>query len=157
MKNLRFALTLILAVAFVAVPLSATPVNPQDPQNQVTAVMRGYRTGYSDGYQGGVTDLANNAPRDFRNKTEYEHGDRAYNSTYGTLQEYRDGYQQGFEVGYNAGYERKPFDSSIPADLKPRMEDSTVGYPIDQNKTPGAQIPSQYPSQSRTAATDAIP
>jgi hypothetical protein len=139
MKNLRFALTLILAVAFVAVPLSATPVNPQDPQNQVTAVMRGYRTGYSDGYQAGVTDLTNNAPREFRNKIEYEHGDRAYNSNYGTLDEYRDGYQQGFEVGYNAGFDRKPFDSSIPPDLKRRTEDSSVGYPKDENKRPGDQ------------------
>jgi hypothetical protein len=139
MKNLRFALTLILAVAFVAVPLSATAVNPQDPQNQVTAVMRGYRTGYSDGYQAGVTDLANNSAREFRNKTEYEHGDRAYNSTYGTLEEYRDGYQQGFEVGYNAGFDRKPFDSSIPPDLKRRTEDSSVGYPKDENKRPGDQ------------------
>src|ERR1700682_3406943 len=158
MKTLRLALTLFLGVAVLTVPFFAMPVDAQDPpnQNQATAIMRGYRTGYSDGYQAGAIDLARNATSDFRNKTEYERGDRAYNSTYGTLQEYRDGYQQGFEVGYNAGYERKPFDSSIPAGLKPRMEDSTVGYPIDQNKTPGSQIPSQYPSQSRTAA-NAIP
>jgi hypothetical protein len=155
MKTLRFALTLFLTVAVLTVPFLAVSVAAQDPQNQnqTTAIMRGYRTGYSDGYQAGVNDLAHNATRDLRNKTEYEHGDRAYNSTYGTLEEYRDGYQQGFEVGYNSGYERKPFDSSIPADLKPRTEDSTVGYPIDQNKAPG----SQSPSQSRTAATDAIP
>ena len=159
MKTLRLALTLFLGVAVLTIPFFAMPVDAQDPpnQNQATAIMRGYRTGYSDGYQAGAIDLARGATSDFRNKTEYERGDRAYNSTYGTLQEYRDGYQQGFEVGYNAGYERKPFDSSIPADLKPRMEDSTVGYPINQNKTPGSQIPSQYPSQSRTAATDAIP
>ena len=158
MKTLRFALTLFSAVA-LSMPLFAASVAAENPQNQnqASAIMRGYRTGYSDGYQAGVSDLANNAARDFRNRTEYEHGDRAYNSTYGTLEEYRDGYQQGFEVGYNAGYERKPFDSSIPADLKPRTEDSTVGYPIDQNKTPGSQSPSQSPSQPQTAATDAIP
>ena len=47
MKNLKFALTLILAVAFVTVPLAAVPVNAQDPQtqNQVSAIVRGYRTG----------------------------------------------------------------------------------------------------------------
>lgn len=158
MKNLRFALTLILAVAFVAVPLSAAPVNPQDPQNQVTAVMRGYRTGYSDGYQAGVTDVANNAARDFRNKIEYEHGDRAYNSNYGTLDEYRDGYQQGFEVGYNAGFDRKPFDSSIPPDLKRRTEDSSVGYPKDENKRPGDQNQSSGPTQPTQSVTpDLIP
>lgn len=157
MKNLRFALTQVLAVSFLAVPLYAAPVNAQDPQNQATAIMRGYRTGYSDGYQAGVSDLANNAAREFRNKTEYERGDRAYNSTYGTIEEYRDGYQQGFEVGYNAGYDRRPFDSSIPADLKPRTEDSTVGYPTDQNKSPGSQPQSQTQTQTQLGSTDTIP
>jgi len=150
MKNLRFVLTLILALAFVTVPLSAAPVRAQDPQtqNQASAIMRGYRTGYSDGYQAGVNDLANNAARDFRNKTEYERGDRAYNSNYGPLAEFRDGYQQGFEVGYAAGFDRKPFDSSIPADLRRRTEDSTVNYPIDQNKSPDPV--SQQPQRSQT-------
>jgi hypothetical protein len=110
--------------------------------------MRGYRTGYSDGYQAGVSDVSNNAARDFRNKTGYERGDRAYNPAYGRPEEYRDGYQQGFVIGYNAGYERKPFDSSIPPDLKPRTEDSSVGYPTDENKTPGLQPPTQTQSGS---------
>jgi hypothetical protein len=149
MKTLRFAFTLVLAVAVLTVLLFAVAVDAQDPQ--ATAIMRGYRTGYSDGYQAGVNDLANNAARDFRNKTEYERGDRAYNANYGTLAEYRDGYQQGFEVGYNAGYERKPFDSSIPADLKPRTEDSSVGYPTDQNKGPVSQ------PQSQPGSTESIP
>ena len=150
MKNLRLVLTLILALAFVTVPLSAAPVRAQDPQtqNQASAIMRGYRTGYSDGYQAGVNDLANNAARDFRNKTEYERGDRAYNSNYGPLAEFRDGYQQGFEVGYGAGFDRKPFDSSIPPDLRRRTEDSTVNYPIDQNKSPDPV--SQQPQRSQT-------
>jgi hypothetical protein len=136
MKNLRFAVTLFLAGAFVTAPLAAAPVKAQDPQtqSQATAIMRGYRTGYSDGYQAGVSDVASNAAREFKNKTDYEHGDRAYNAKFGTLEEYRDGYQQGFEVGYNAGFDRKPFDSSAPADLKRRTEDSSVGYPTDQNK-----------------------
>jgi hypothetical protein len=157
MKNLRFVLTLILALAFVTVPLSAAPVKAQDPQtqNQASAIMRGYRTGYSDGYQAGVNDLANNAARDFRNKTEYERGDRAYNSNYGPLAEFRDGYQQGFEVGYGAGFDRKPFDSSIPADLKRRTEDSTVNYPIDQNKSPDSA--SQQPRSSQTVVLNTIP
>jgi hypothetical protein len=167
MKNLRFALTLILVTAFLTVPLLTASVEAQDPQNQnqASAIMRGYRTGYSDGYQAGVNDLANNATRDFRNKTEFEHGDRAYNSTYGTLEDYRDGYQQGFEVGYNAGFERKPFDSSIPPDLKRRTEDSTVNYPTDQNKTSNPQTqpqtqPETQPQtqpQSQSAGPDAIP
>jgi hypothetical protein len=159
MKTFRLGLTLILTVAFLAVPLSAAPARTQDPQNQASALMRGYRTGYSDGYQAGVTDRANNAAREFRNKTEFEHGDRAYNPNYGTLEEYRDGYRQGFELGYNAAFDRKPFDTNIPADLRRRTEDSSVGYPRDQNK--GTDSGSQQ-SQSQSAPPvnaniDAIP
>ena len=157
MKNLRFVLTFFLALGFVTVPLSAAPVKAQDPQtqNQASAIMRGYRTGYSDGYQAGVNDLANNAARDFRTKTEYERADRAYNSSYGPLAEFRDGYQQGFEVGYGAGFDRKPFDSSIPEDLKRRTEDSTVNYPIDQNKSPDSAP--QQPQSSQTVVLNTIP
>src|SRR6266481_2171147 len=157
MKNLRFALILILALAFVTVPLSAAPLKSQDPQtqNQASAITRGYRTGYSDGYQAGVNDLANNAARDFRNKTEYESGDRAYNSNNGPLEEYRDGYQQGFEVAYAAGFDRKPFDSSIPSDLRRRTEDSSVSYPRDQNKSPDKT--SQQSQAPQSVVTDAIP
>ena len=98
MKTLRFTLTFLIALALPAVPLWS--VSAQDPQtqNQATALMRGYRTGYSDGYQAGVNDLANHSARDFRGKVEYEHGDRSYSSSYGKLEDYRDGYQQGFEV-----------------------------------------------------------
>src|SRR6266853_263940 len=158
MKNLRFALTLILAVTFMTLPLSAASVKAQGPQtpNQASAIMRGYRTGYSDGYQAGVNDLANNAARDFRNKTEYDHGDRAYNSNYGPLEEYRDGYQQGFEVGYAAGFDRKPFDSSIPSDLRRRTEDSSVSYPRDQNKTSDPTSRQSQPSQP-VVVPDTIP
>lgn len=157
MKNLRFALTLFLALALATVSLIATPARAQDPQtqtqDQATAIMRGYRTGYSDGYQSGVSDLANRAPREFRNKPEYEHGDRAYNSRYGPLEEYRDGFQQGFEAGYNAGFDRKPFDSTIPTDLKRRTEDSSVQYPTDQNKRSDPTSPQSQPSQSVNANT----
>jgi hypothetical protein len=112
--------------------------------------MRGYRTGYSDGYQVGVSDAASNGAREFRNKVEYEKGDRAYNASYGAIEDYRDGYQQGFEVGYNAGFDRKPFDSTIPADLRRKTEDSTVGYPTDQNK-PDPQVQQTSPAQSPNA------
>src|SRR5258708_19846223 len=157
MKNLRFALTLFLLATFVTVPLVAAPVKAQDPktQNQASAIMRGYRTGYSDGYQAGVNDVAGNAARDFRNKTEYEHGDRAYNSNYGPLAEYRDGYQQGFEEGYSAGFDRKPFDSSIPQDLRRNSDESSVGYPKDP-KTPDPTSQQSQPTQTVTV-TDPIP
>lgn len=131
-------LTLIVLFAFAL--LLPAPLLPaalaQDQQAQVTAIMRGYRTGYSDGYQAGVGDAANRAPREYRNKSEYDRADRAFNTSWGQLEEYRDGYRQGFEVGYSAGYERKPFDSTVPGDLKRRTEDNTVQYPVDQNKQP---------------------
>ena len=137
MKTLRFTLSFVIALALSVIPLWS--VSAQDPQtqNQATALMRGYRTGYSDGYQAGVNDLASHAARNFRDKVEYERGDRSYSSSYGKLQDYRDGYQQGFEVGYSAGFDRKPFDSSIPPDLKRRTEDENVQYPKDQNKSVG--------------------
>jgi hypothetical protein len=156
MKNLKFALTFILALAFVGAPLTAVRTQAQDAQTQpqATAIMRGYRTGYSDGYQVGVSDVASSGAREFRNKVEYEKGDRAYNASYGAIEDYRDGYQQGFEVGYNAGFDRKPFDSTIPADLRRKTEDSTVGYPTDQNK-PDPQVQQTSPAQSPNA--DFIP
>jgi hypothetical protein len=166
MKNLKLALTLIVAVAFVPAPLITPAVKAQDPQtqNQATAMMRGYRTGYSDGYQAGVSDAATNAAREFRNKVEYDRADRAYNSNFGALEEYRDGYRQGFEPGYNAGFDRKSFDSNVPADLKRRTEDSSVSYPKDSNKggdnNTSAPQPSQpiQPSQStQPVNTDNIP
>ncbi len=140
MKNLKRSL-LFLVCACVAFAAPAAALSAQDPQtqNQATALMRGYRTGYSDGYQAGVNDVASSAAREFRTKPEYDHADRAYNSTYGALEEYRDGYRQGFEAGYNAGYDRKPFDSSIPPDLRRKTEDSTVSYPTDPNKNTGTQ------------------
>src|SRR5205823_10659991 len=105
MKTLRITLTLFTVFAllpFSFMTFRASAQNPQT-QNQATAIMRGYRTGYSDGYQAGVSDLSSGAARDFRSKQEYQHADRAYSSTHGTVEDYRDGYQQGFEVGYNAG------------------------------------------------------
>ncbi len=150
MKNLK-RLILFLICAGIAFAVPAAGLTAQDPQtqNQATALMRGYRTGYSDGYQAGVNDLAGNATREFRTKPEYDHADRAYNSTYGALEEYRDGYQQGFEAGYNAGYDRKAFDSSIPPDLRRRTEDSTASYPTDPNKNVG--------NPSSTGNTNGIP
>jgi hypothetical protein len=137
MKHFRFALTLTVTLALLTVSLLTVPAKAQNPQtqNQASAIMRGYRTGYSDGYQAGFQDSTNKAARDFRTKNEYERGDRAYASTYGALEEYRDGYQQGFEVGYNNGYDRHPFDSSIPANLQLRKDDSTVNTSVGPNQS----------------------
>jgi outer membrane lipoprotein SlyB len=89
-------------------------------QQSVGALERGYRTGYSDGYQAGYRDTADGAARDYRNKDEYKSADRAYATSYGALEDYRDGYQQGFEAGYDTGYERRGFNSTIPANLSRR-------------------------------------
>src|SRR6185369_9557296 len=134
MKILRYSLALLFAFTLLAPSHFGFKAIAQDPV--VTALMRGYRTGYSDGYQTGVGDKGANAPKEFRNKPDYDRADRAFNASWGALEEYRDGYRQGFEVGYGAGYDRRPFDSSIPADLRRRTEDNTVQYPVDQNKSP---------------------
>jgi len=157
MKHFRFALTLTVALTLLTVPLLTVPAKAQDPQtqNQASAIMRGYRTGYSDGYQAGFQDSTNKAARDFRTKDEYERGDRAYASTYGALEEYRDGYQQGFELGYNNGYDRRQFDSSIPANLQRRSDDSTVNSSVGPNKSAGP--PSTNTSAPTSANTSAIP
>ena len=158
MKTLRSTLTFLLTIALLSISLVTGSAQAQDPQeqNQATAIMRGYRTGYSDGYQAGIGDLTKNAPREFRNKAEYDHADRAFNSAWGSVDQYRDGYRQGFEVGYNAGYDRKGFDSSIPPDLKPRTEDTSVQYPTDQNKTPGNNGPTKTATNTVMIPRDTI-
>src|SRR3954468_3926338 len=129
-------LTILTMVGLVVLPMAAGAQTSQ-AQNQATAIMRGYRTGYSDGYQEGVGDVNRNANRDFHSKSEYDKADRDHNPTWGTVEEYRDGYRQGYEAGYNAAFDHKSFDSSIPPNLTRKTEDSTVQYPIDQNKKPG--------------------
>jgi hypothetical protein len=144
MNSLRFNPLLFVALILFATPLFVVSTNAQDAQGPTpsAALIRGFRTGYSDGYQAGVSDLATHAARDFRNKTEYQHGDRAYSSSFGTLEEYRSGYQQGYEAGYSAGYDRQPFDSSIPTDLKPReqTDSSSTNAPVNPN-TPSSGPP----------------
>jgi hypothetical protein len=102
-------LALALAVAVVAA-LSPAPAAAQ----QYGPLERGYRTGYSDGYQAGWGDQLRRANADFSAKPDYQRADRAYVEAYGSLEDYRDGYRQGFEVGYEAGYARRGFDSNLP-------------------------------------------
>src|SRR5215471_16615908 len=156
----RTKLTTAVFAAVILVFASFVPALAQD-QNQATALMRGYRTGYSDGYQAGVADLAANANREFQSKPEYDRADRAFNSAWGSLEDYRDGYRQGYEIGYNAAYDHKSFDSSIPPDLKRRTEDANIQYPKDANKNSGdpnqaAADPSKTSASdpNKTAATD---
>ena len=115
MRDLRIPLVVLLALAVMSWSVATGAFAAQS-----TALERGYRTGYSDGYSAGSRDIADQAPRDHRNKDDYSRGDRNYNEAWGTIEDYRDGYRQGFEAGYNAGYDRSTFDSSIPTGLKAR-------------------------------------
>ncbi len=125
MKSLK---SLLMALAIISIATGSTaisaqtsaPVLQQSTSDQSTALERGYRTGYSDGYNAGYRDVTDRVARDYQNKEEYRRGDRSYNETWGTPEDYRDGYQQGFEVGYSAGYDRRSFDSSIPTGLTRR-------------------------------------
>ena len=135
MAKQKVSLSLLLAALLFALPILTVSVSAQDPQdqNQASALMRGYRTGYSDGYPAGVNDASRRAARDVRSKAEYQQADRAYSSAHGSLEEYRDGYQQGFEAGYSNGYDRRGFDSSIPADLKRRDQTDDSDAPTLSN------------------------
>ncbi|MDQ2976589.1 MAG: hypothetical protein M3R69_14425 [Acidobacteriota bacterium] len=124
MKYLKISLV-VVGLMMTSWAISATPAaHASALQGQSTslstALERGYRTGYSDGYNAGYGDVANRAARNYQSKEEYQRGDRNYSEAWGTAETYRDGYQQGFERGYGAGYDRRLFDSSIPAGLAPR-------------------------------------
>ncbi|HWS98906.1 MAG TPA: hypothetical protein VN256_01445 [Pyrinomonadaceae bacterium] len=114
MRNPKRILSAALFFALAALPALAVA------QQSVGALERGYRTGYSDGYQAGYRDSANRAARDYRDEDDYQRADRAYATSYGSLEDYRDGYQQGFEVGYDAGFDRRGFDSTIPQNISRR-------------------------------------
>jgi hypothetical protein len=121
MKHLKFFLVVLIALSMTSwAAFAAGASQATAAQGQSTALERGYRTGYSDGYNSGYGDVADHAPRNYQNKDEYQRADRSYNEAWGTVEDYRDGYQQGFEAGYAAGYDRRPFDSSIPAGISRR-------------------------------------
>ena len=135
MKKQIVPLSLALAILMSALPVFSISVAAQDPQTQTqaSALMRGYRAGYSDGYPAGVRDAANQADKDFHSKPAYQQADRAYSPNFGSLDEYRSGYKQGFEAGYNDGFDRHNFDSSIPADLKVRESNDDSQAPVMTN------------------------
>ncbi|MBV8857932.1 MAG: hypothetical protein JOZ02_13440 [Acidobacteria bacterium] len=116
MKTSRRFSTAALALAVTFAALSAALLlTPHASAQQYGAIERGYRTGYSDGYQSGWGDQLKGAHADHQSKADYQSADRAYIAAYGALEEYRDGYQQGYEVGYAAGYARQGFNSELPA------------------------------------------
>jgi hypothetical protein len=162
MKFLRIPLAVLIASMMISSASFAEPVyrasasQDQTTQTgQTTALERGYRTGYSDGFSSGSQDLADHFARDFRNKEDYQKGDRAFNEAWGTIEDYRDGYQQGFEAGYNAGYDRRPFESSIPSGLARRgtTEPSTTNPSQNNSQADPGQTPNGQMSGPSTATS----
>ncbi len=119
MKFLRIPLAAVAALAMISWAVLETNYAAV-VQGQASALERGYRTGYSDGFTAGFKDISDGAQRNHQNKEDYQRADRNFNEAWGTIEDYRDGYQQGFEAGYATGYDRLPFNSSIPTGLTRR-------------------------------------
>lgn len=162
LKNpLVFLLALTMSFSASAATFATAVSAAQDPTTQSTqagALERGYRTGYSDGYSAGSRDFADHAARDYRNSDDYQRADRAYNEAWGTVEDYRDGYQQGFETGYGAGYDRRPFESSIPAGLLRRGNGSSgVSQPASADSEPNTSQPPSNSSQNTSNSSSNDP
>ena len=117
---------LISTVVFIVSPAAFA-------QETKGALLRGYRTGYSDGYMSGYRDTTERASRDFAKYPDYKKADRVYRNEYGALEDYRDGYQQGFEAGYNNGFDRREFDSTLPANLSRRAGKSALPPSVESS------------------------
>lgn len=127
--NIRIAI-LGLCVLFTSVGLAVA----QQSANLNIALQRGYRTGYSDGYMAGYRDTIDNQARDFKRHNEYAKADRAFNKEYGPVEDYRDGYQQGFESGYSTGFEKRSFESTLPAEIHRRGATAVTTPPTETSK-----------------------
>ena len=136
-------------------------------QDAKVALQRGYRTGYSDGYMAGYRDSIDNEARDFARHGDYEKASRAFNSEYGTIEDYRDGYRQGFELGYAAGYDKKSFEAKVPETLSRRGLTAVASTPAAraaQDPQPAAvepapqvqQAPEPQPEAERVAPAPAV-
>jgi len=130
MNYLKLPLVVLLSICISGL-LAIVPAGAQG----TTALERGYRTGYSDGYTAGFKDVSDHAARDFKNKQDYQQADRSYNEAWGPIEDYRDGYQQGFEAGYTAGFERQQFNSALPNGLRRRQNPGNI--PVEVNNPTG--------------------
>lgn len=145
MKYLRISLAILLSLAMTSwIGINSISAHGSVIQGQSSALERGYRTGYSDGYSAGSRDIADQAAREYQNKDDYQRADRSYNQAWGPLEDYRDGYQQGFEAGYSSGYDRQPFNSSIPTGLTRRgTSDVQSSQTADTQTTPTQTSPDE--------------
>ncbi len=147
MKLSRHILTTNLIFSLVFVSFLSLAIHAQDSR---IALQRGYRTGYSDGYLAGYRDVIDNVAKSYERHNDYTKADRAYNKTYGSFEDYRDGYQQGFETGYNTGFEKRSFDATIPTDLNKRgtiTKTTAVITPIE------TKVEEQPPAVSETTTS----
>jgi len=154
--NLKTLCALVLAFVCAMLPTitattKAAASSVMQTNATANALQRGYRTGYSDGYMSGYRDVADQATRDFRNKEDYARANRAYDTAYGTPDDYRSGYRQGFEIGYAAGYDHRTFDSTVPNNLSRNGGDSTGA-----NETAGTSVEGGIGNDSTTPRVEAI-
>jgi hypothetical protein len=126
MKLTRGLFCLLLVFSVGIISFISLPQQHVIAQESNSALQRGYRTGYSDGYMAGYRDSLDNQAKDFSRHSDYASASRAYNKSYGPIQEYRDGYQQGFKLGYGAGFDKSPFDSEVPTTLTASADTSTT-------------------------------
>jgi hypothetical protein len=148
-----FKLPLVVLLSICISGLLA--IVPAAAQAQTTALERGYRTGYSDGFSAGSRDVSEHAARNYQNKEDYQRADRSFNNVWGPIEDYRDGYQQGFEAGYAAGFDRQQFNSALPANLHKRgtvaAADNTSA-PVNNNDSSGNSEPPASNTDNTTAA-----
>jgi hypothetical protein len=130
-----FASFLIAAIVTISFPIAGAA------QESKGALLRGYRTGYSDGYMAGYRDSVEKVKRDFAKHGDYGKASRVYRPEYGSLEDYRDGYQQGFESGYNTGYNRQEFNSALPLDLARRGVKTPVNTAKTEEESAAADSP----------------
>jgi hypothetical protein len=105
----------------------------------------------------GYRDSLDGKTKDFSQQPDYVKASRAYSKDYGPIEDYRDGYKQGFEGGYDAGFEKKSFDSEIPAGLEIRNgtdEPAPSAVPPTKTELPVSQ-PSSQPISAEATPTSA--
>ena len=138
MKLTRGLFCLLLVFSVGIISFISLPQQHVIAQESNSALQRGYRTGYSDGYMAGYRDSLDNQAKDFSRHSDYASASRAYNKSYGPIQEYRDGYQQGFKLGYGAGFDKSPFDSEVPATLTANADSATTPIQTAATEPPAA-------------------
>lgn len=136
-RHIYFQAFLFFAVALSSASFVFAQQQPQTPN----ALLRGYRTGYSDGYMAGYRDSVERSARDFAKHQEYAKANRVYRPEFGSLEDYRDGYQQGFEAGYGTGFERRGFESELPANLTKRGATGATEAPKKEVAPPAPAEP----------------